>query len=538
MSAPQTEPINLASQLRNCVHQYARLTSQKQEEQDNSAKALKQEIIKLKEKLAQETAALTELQAQYKTLQTQNHQLQTQNHQLQTQNKDNGTQLELLKDELIKAEAQITLIHDIFFQTNPFQLPKGQWNDPNKQKKNRQRRARMHNPTQHEHAPAPIATHNTNKPQQTPMPPHTTHPTTHNPSLTAHSPTLERYSQWQFGDWTSLAQTQTTQNEEQHALKASAQLQLGQIDQAKHTLKGLPVPPSEQTARLLISGVFNTLGKAKTILAQPQEAMNHYAQAIDIVKYNTQNDKVIQLRASQQNAAIQHNRQQINSQIPQTNPAIYDYVDIIGPSGSGKTTLIKALEQQHGFITANQLKKRESKDADGKIILNFLKHYPKYISQIQHTLESSELTSGWFAGLIQDYMKASHTDQNLLLDEGFVCRLNAVFGYQQTPLEQQKIDEYLDAIPHPKCLIIIKPETADIPMQRMQQREKGLPERMRTLTPLQQQQVMHNQMQMLEWVETYFENKITQIIVCNAGLTPNELKNNIVNQILADQKAC
>ena len=64
MSAPQTEPINLASQLRNCVHQYARLTSQKQEEQDNSAKALKQEIIKLKEKLAQETAANKQLSCQ------------------------------------------------------------------------------------------------------------------------------------------------------------------------------------------------------------------------------------------------------------------------------------------------------------------------------------------------------------------------------------------------------------------------------------------------------------------------------------------
>ena len=66
-----------------------------------------------------QTASLKELQSKYKNLQAQNS-------QLQAQIKNNGGELEQFKGELLKAEAQITLIRDLFFKNNTFQGPKGQ----------------------------------------------------------------------------------------------------------------------------------------------------------------------------------------------------------------------------------------------------------------------------------------------------------------------------------------------------------------------------------------------------------------------------
>jgi hypothetical protein len=95
---------------------------------------------------------------------------------------------------------------------------------------------------------------------------------------------LELYTLWQFGDWIHLAQLNTQQytSEEHIAIKASAQLQLGEIEEAQRTLKGIPVPSSEQTARLLVSGVFNTLGKARAILGETQQAEMHFTQSIEM----------------------------------------------------------------------------------------------------------------------------------------------------------------------------------------------------------------------------------------------------------------
>jgi myosin heavy subunit len=65
-----------------------------------------------------QTTALKELQNQYKKLHEQNS-------QLQAQIKDHSGELEQLKGELLKADAQITLIRDLFFKNNTLQVPKG-----------------------------------------------------------------------------------------------------------------------------------------------------------------------------------------------------------------------------------------------------------------------------------------------------------------------------------------------------------------------------------------------------------------------------
>lgn len=128
---------------------------------------------------------------------------------------------------------------------------------------------------------------------------------TYQPSITHPDQTLELYNLWQFGDWTRLAQIETQNASEEHiALKASAQLQLGETQLAKNTLSGLPIPPSEQTARLLISGVFNTLGKARAILGDRQQAEAHFVYAIETGISTNITTHAIQARKNEQLAQL------------------------------------------------------------------------------------------------------------------------------------------------------------------------------------------------------------------------------------------
>ena len=334
---------------------------------------------------------------------------------------------------------------------------------------------------------------------------------TQQPSITRPDQTLELYSLWQFGDWTRLAQIDTHNASEEHlALKASAQLQLGETQVAKNTLAGLPISPSEQTARLLISGVFNTLGKARAILGDSHQAEVHFIESIETVHAENPSPHLTKARTLAQLEDVKKTKHQHSLQ---TKPNI-PYIDVIGPSGSGKTTLIKHIVEHHGFTLASSLAKTKN-ELDGKLILDFLKNYPLFLENIQHTLESSDLTSGWFSKLIQGYMKSEKQSIDLITDEGFVCRLNTVFAYQKKPLERIEINRYLDSIPQPQILIIIK-ATPELVFERMRSRPSGLPGRMRLLNSQQQQTVIQNQITMLDWVEDYYKTKPTELIVTDA----------------------
>jgi tetratricopeptide (TPR) repeat protein len=96
-------------------------------------------------------------------------------------------------------------------------------------------------------------------------------------------------TQWQFGDWASLAgitheQIQHHPDRAKLALLAAAGLQqLGRADEAKAlTRKALDWGCSPRLVRqILISGMHNSLARANAILGQEQEAMKHFEAAID-----------------------------------------------------------------------------------------------------------------------------------------------------------------------------------------------------------------------------------------------------------------
>ncbi|WP_018984660.1 FkbM family methyltransferase [Salinimonas chungwhensis] len=126
----------------------------------------------------------------------------------------------------------------------------------------------------------------------------------HHSKLDTFRPMIECYNLWQFGDWTSLAQIETIENEELLALKACALLQLGQTEQAKHALKDLPEHPSEQTARLLLSGLFNTLGKVHAILDDKENSEKNFKLAIESGIDTTNSKHIIQARKNEQLAQL------------------------------------------------------------------------------------------------------------------------------------------------------------------------------------------------------------------------------------------
>jgi hypothetical protein len=102
---------------------------------------------------------------------------------------------------------------------------------------------------------------------------------------------LERSrSQWQFGDWESLASIErdTLQHHPDRAklalLAAAGHLQLGNVVQGRQMLRlAEDWGCSRQLlARVLIAGVHNSLGKASTLCGEDERALSHFHQSVRI----------------------------------------------------------------------------------------------------------------------------------------------------------------------------------------------------------------------------------------------------------------
>lgn len=95
-------------------------------------------------------------------------------------------------------------------------------------------------------------------------------------------------TQWQFGDWQSLARLDrgTLQHHPDRAklalLAAAGHLQLGATEEARQylTLAQEWGCSSRLISQVLIAGVHNSLGRAAAILGQEQSALKHFSHAI------------------------------------------------------------------------------------------------------------------------------------------------------------------------------------------------------------------------------------------------------------------
>lgn len=96
--------------------------------------------------------------------------------------------------------------------------------------------------------------------------------------------------QWQFGDWGSLGKSD---DEEQNKhpnkgmlalLSAAAHLQMGNVELAKASLYSAQAGGCSQQviAKILISGVHNTLGRAFAVCGQLNKASSHFEASVDL----------------------------------------------------------------------------------------------------------------------------------------------------------------------------------------------------------------------------------------------------------------
>jgi len=120
---------------------------------------------------------------------------------------------------------------------------------------------------------------------------------------------LERArTQWQFGDWESLAKLEpgTLQHHPDRArlalLAAAGRLQTDKIDEARHYIrlaKDWGVSKKLLT-RILAAGVHNSLGRAAAIGNQPHRALQHFENAIQIGTPGADAKLLTQARAGEQ----------------------------------------------------------------------------------------------------------------------------------------------------------------------------------------------------------------------------------------------
>ena len=116
---------------------------------------------------------------------------------------------------------------------------------------------------------------------------------------------LERArTQWQFGDWESLANLQrdTLQHHPDRAklalLAAAGQQQLGNTEQARQfTRLATQWGASKKLiAQVLIAGVHNTLGRAAAINGSQQRALSHFEEAVATANHQGDARLLIQAR--------------------------------------------------------------------------------------------------------------------------------------------------------------------------------------------------------------------------------------------------
>jgi hypothetical protein len=120
---------------------------------------------------------------------------------------------------------------------------------------------------------------------------------------------LERAkTQWQFGDWESLASL-SLEEIEAHSeraklalLAAAGQIQCGDIEKARQFIKLAKEwgCSNKLLSQILIAGTYNTLGRAAGVSNQQQRATEHFESAIAVGSPHADIRLLSQLRAEQQ----------------------------------------------------------------------------------------------------------------------------------------------------------------------------------------------------------------------------------------------
>jgi hypothetical protein len=115
-------------------------------------------------------------------------------------------------------------------------------------------------------------------------------------------------TQWQFGDWSSLAQMrpEALENHPHRALlvllSAAGHLQLGHTETGRNLIQAALAAGCDTgtAARVLVSGVYNTLGRTAALNGHIAPAKAHFARAIEVSPFRNDSPLIAQARAREQ----------------------------------------------------------------------------------------------------------------------------------------------------------------------------------------------------------------------------------------------
>lgn len=136
---------------------------------------------------------------------------------------------------------------------------------------------------------------------------------------------------WCLGAWSALEahenNLESTQQLELSLYIAAAQLQLGKSEQAKQLLESVSLNKEQKilVTQLLVSGVYNSLGKAHICAFDHENAARLFNSALNCVLPKTTSDSLINARTIEQYSQLGVPRLADNIQAPEFRPDIEDY---------------------------------------------------------------------------------------------------------------------------------------------------------------------------------------------------------------------
>lgn len=209
------------------------------------------------------------------------------------------------------------------------------------------------------------------------------------------------------------------------------------------------------------------------------------------------------------------------------------YIDFIGPSGSGKTSLINELAKNNKFrVFDSQVLETKEQILDARKIFEFSVKYPDIFSEINKAMNddpSLNAAVNWFTKLFVSYNNTKYSNKKLLIDEGFVCRLNTLFSYSEVPLDKFRIKEYLKSVPTPSLVVFIGGEVDQL-LARLENRQSGLPGRLQKLSYEKRRSVLSRQLDIMKTAEEVLRQLNIPILVLDSKLSVEERAYIVSNQ--------
>lgn len=293
---------------------------------------------------------------------------------------------------------------------------------------------------------------------------------------------------WQMGSWDKLAALEVESPKKGSMSRDKVELLLykmqglfvsGAQDKGCDLAKALLEAGVSRRAlgAALISGAQSNIARAHLANGKHNRAKASIAAAIAQNPELGEAELVEKLRFENEQRHAAMHQPAASARVP--------YIDVIGPSGSGKTTLLQALAEQEGLVLLKKPGQEQMKAADAShMMFSFMLEHPRFVQHVadvlQCTPESDKLRQFLENALVRYTSAVPKPGMLHLFDEGFVSRANSLFAYSEGPLNEDAVRKYLRSVPLPAALIVLR-VPADLCMERLKTRPKGLPQRMRAL---------------------------------------------------------